>query len=222
MSIVDLKTDLESLFKGFSWDFVGILDDDGQLTDIPKNSTCISAIIEQKALAILISHATSKYRCEVILPKSTREYPDSTLTGGIFGNSLIAVDIKTARNTPNDRISGLTIGSYAGYFVHPTEKKAGCCRPYGDFAEHWIVAFLYDWDDEKSSRDMVSNIECIVGLKCQMASKSTGTGTTKHIGSVKSKQRLRDGNGEFSTEDEFLAYWRKKGLALSGDDPEVD
>src|SRR5574341_1278934 len=183
---INLKKDLEQLFSDFKWDFIGIADDKKNIIPIPKNSTCITAIIEQKALEILDTFVKTKYKCELIRAKTTREYPDATLEGGMFKDKTIALDIKTARKISQDRISGLTIGSYAGYFLNPEEKRAGCSIPYGNFDEHWIVAFLYKSKPRMNSKEMVSEIDCVVNLKWKMASKSTGTGTTKHIGSVKS------------------------------------
>jgi hypothetical protein len=211
---INLKKDLEQLFSDFKWDFIGIADDKKNIIPIPKNSTCITAIVEQKALEILNKFVKKKYKCELIRAPTTREYPDAILRGGIFGDKIIALDIKTARKVGQDRISGLTIGSYAGYFLHPDEKRAGCSIPYGNFDEHWIVAFLYKWDPRKNSKEMVSEIDCVANLKWKMASKSTGTGTTKHIGSAKSIQALKDGRGGFDSEREFLKFWRNKGRSL--------
>lgn len=210
----NLKKDLEQLFSDFKWDFIGIADDKSNIIPIPKNSTCITTIIEQKALGVLDKFVKKKYMCELIRARTTREYPDATLKGGVFGDKIIALDIKTARKIGRDRISGLTIGSYAGYFLHPDEKRAGCNIPYGDFKEHWIVAFLYKWDPRKNSKEMVSEIDCVVNLKWKMASRSTGTGTTKHIGSVKNIQALKDGRGNFDSEVEFLRFWRERGRSL--------
>lgn len=210
----DLKKDLEELYLDFEWNFAGIIDTNLIITPIPKNSTCITAIIEQKALEMLEKFARVKYKCEFISARTTREYPDATLHGGVFGDKKIAIDIKTARKIGSNRISGLTIGSFAGYFIHPDEKKPGCGIPYGDFDAHWIVAFLYKWQPQKDSKDMVSDIECIVNLKWKTASKSTGTGTTKHIGSIKTIEDLRKGKGKFSSEGEFLKFWRERGTKL--------
>lgn len=212
---VDLKRDLEELFADFEWDFVGIRTTSDEIIPIPKNSTCITAIIEQKALLILDKFARENYECTSTRPSTTREYPDIILRGGVFGDDIIAVDIKTARKEGIDRISGLTIGSYAGYFLHPDRKVQGCSLPYGAFKEHWIVAFLYEWNEEEDDEGLVTGIECIVNQKWVIASRSSGTGTTKHIGSVTRISDLRSGHGAFNSEEEFLAYWREKGNALN-------
>jgi len=163
--LINLKKDLEELFADFEWDFVGILTTSKQIIPIPKNSTCITAIIEQKALLILDKFAKENYGCTSTRPSTTREYPDIILRDGVFGDNIIAVDIKTARKEGRDRISKLTIGSYAGYFLQPDRKLPGCSLPYNSFNEHWIVAFLYDWNAEEDNEGLVTNIECVVNPK---------------------------------------------------------
>lgn len=212
---INLKRDLEELFADFEWDFVGIQTTSGQIIPIPKNSTCITAIIEQKALLILDNFARENYQSTSTRPSTTREYPDIILQNGVFGDNIIAVDIKTARKEGPNRISKLTIGSYAGYFLQPDRKLPGCSLPYNSFNEHWIVAFLYKWNDEEDDEGLVTDIECIVNPKWTIASRSTGTGTTKHIGSITSLTDLRRGRGAFNSENEFLTFWRQKGNALN-------
>ena len=212
-SLIVLKQDLESLFVDFRWNFKGILDVEGRLHDIPRNSTCITAIIEQMALE-RIYELKKWHDCEIILAENTRQYPDATLTGGTFGNSRVAVDIKTARRLRGNerKISGFTIGSYAGYFLYPNQKKPGCRIPYQKFSEHWIVGFIYDWDARLEVSSMVSIVDVIVQEKWRIASKSTGTGTTKHIGSIRDIDDLKNGNGPFKTKEEFEAFWRNFGV----------
>jgi hypothetical protein len=58
---------------------------------------------------------------------------------------------------------------------------------------------------------MVSDVEVIVQPKWKIAAKSTGTGTTFAIGSIKDIDKLRKGEGAFKNKDEFENYWRKRG-----------
>lgn len=59
---------------------------------------------------------------------------------------------------------------------------------------------------------MVSDIEVVVNEKWKVASRSTATGTTFAISSVRDLERLRGGKGDFSSSAEFEAFWRAKGL----------
>ncbi|WP_457550059.1 type II restriction endonuclease [Archaeoglobus sp.] len=58
-------------------------------------------------------------------------------------------------------------------------------KPYGVYSEHWIVGFLYRWNPNADSLNMVSDVEVIVQEKWRIASRYTATGDTAHIGSVK-------------------------------------
>jgi hypothetical protein len=137
-----------------------------------------------------------------------------TLVGGKLGDKKIAIDIKTTRRLSRNRISGFTLGSFAGYFLYPERKMPGCKFPYGEFSEHWIIGFIYTWNPNSDSLHMVSDVEVIVQEKWRIASKSTGTGTTFAIGSIKEIDRLRKGEGDFKSKEEFEKYWREKGKAL--------
>lgn len=143
-----------------------------------------------------------------------REYPELVLYGGCLGTRKVAIDIKTARRKSRSRITGFTLGSFGGYFLNPNKKMPGCILPYGEFTEHWVVGFIYDWNPGAPSLSLVSNIEVIVQEKWRIASRSTGTGTTTAIGSIKDIDRLREGRGEFSSEEEFEEFWRSRGRRL--------
>lgn len=55
---------------------------------------------------------------------------------------------------------------------------------------------------------MISNVEIVIQEKWRLASKTTGTGTTTAIGSIKDINCIIGGNGDFKNEKEFLDYWR--------------
>ena len=60
---------------------------------------------------------------------------------------------------------------------------------------------------------MISNVQVIVQEKWRLASKTTGTGTTTAIGSIKEINRIISGNGDFRSEKEFLRYWKNYKMA---------
>lgn len=206
----DLKQRLLDHFGDFGWVYKGILKANGDVIPVPATSTCVTAIFETDAIEELQDLA-DQLGAEVIEPDHTRQYPDATLTGGDFGDSRIALDVKTARrsHTNSDKLdSPMTLGSYAGYFKKPNEESPWTKFPYGSYDEHWILCFAHYWDDEKDSLNMVSGTETIVDQKWKLASRTSGTGTTSHIGSIKNLSDLRAGNGAFKSEEEFEKYWR--------------
>jgi len=200
----NFKKELEKIMSDITWNFVGILDTEKKLHPIPKNIQ-IQALFEYFAKERIIKWA-KRQGIKIIEATNTREYPDLTLYGKPLGKEILAVDVKTGRREGNK--TGFTLGSYWGYFRKPNKKMGGCRLPYGEFTQHWIVGFIYDWNESADTLHMVSNIEVIVQKKWRIASKSTGTGTTTAIGSVKEIQRLKESKGDFKSEEEFLKYWR--------------
>lgn len=213
MATIDLKRDLENLFHNFQWKIKGIIDVDGFVYPIPPIPQAITGIFQEITKHKVAKLAKEKYGCQVIYG-GAREYPEITLIGGKLGNRKIAIDIKTCRRTSKKKISGFTLGSFAGYFLYPEKKMPGCKFPYDEFDEHWVIGFIYTWTPGAESTSMVSALEVIVRQKWEIASKSTGTGTTFAIGSVKDIDRIRRGEGEFKSEREFEEYWRKRGKEL--------
>jgi hypothetical protein len=207
---IDLKRDLEDLFSDFRWNIKGIIDSDNNIYPIPPIPQVISGIFQEITKHKVSKLLKEKYECDIVYG-GPREYPEITAIGGKFGEGKIAIDIKTARRISENKISGFTIGSFAGYFLYPEKKMPGCKFPYGEFDEHWIIGFIYTWKPDADSLHMVSDVEVIVQPKWKIASKSTGTGTTFAISSIKDIDKLKNGEGEFKSEKEFEAFWRKRG-----------
>ncbi len=201
----NIQKELYEAVKDIKWNFVGILDTDKKLHPIPKNLN-FQALFERLVIEKLKEVLTKKYKIKVIDPDSIRAYPDIILENGVLGKRTIAVDVKTGRRKGNQ--TGFTLGSYAGYFRNPDKKMAGCVRPYNSFSEHWAICFIYDWNPDNDSLTMISNIQIVVQEKWRLASRTTGTGTTTAIGSIKDINRIINGQGDFRTEKEFLDYWR--------------
>lgn len=200
----NLKTELYEAVKSIKWNFVGILDTEKRLHAIPNNLN-FQALFE-KIVIEKLQGLTKTYGITVIDPNSIRAYPDIILENGALGDKIIAVDVKTGRRKKNK--TGFTLGSYAGYFKNPDKKLSGCIRPYNDFSEHWAICFIYDWDGTADTLHMISNIEIVVQEKWKIASRTTGTGTTTAIGSIKDIDKIISGDGAFKSEREFLNYWR--------------
>jgi hypothetical protein len=205
-SVTDFKKKLESALHDITWNFVGILDTKKELHPIPKNIQ-VQALFEYLALE-RVRPLAQKLGCEIHEAENTRQYPDITVEGGPFGNRKIAIDVKTTRRLDANTVSGFTLGSYAGYFRKPAKKLPGCRFPYGEFNEHWIIGFIYTWNEDADTLHMITDLELIVQPKWKLASKSTGTGTTTAIRSVTNMERLRRGEGDFESERSFLQFWR--------------
>lgn len=209
----NVKADLEELLAGFKWEVVGLLLEDQSVIDVPSDSRAISAIFEQLVVE-RIKPIAQKYRC-VLEEGGGREYPDITLRDIPGFEGKIAIDVKTSRKKSANTIGGFTIGTYLGYFRTP-DKKVGTIRyPYGDYVQHWIIGLCYEFETyEEEVGDLVeekfriTEIDVIVQEKWRIASRRTGSGTTKHMRSITNIEDLKAGCGEFRSQEEFLEYWR--------------
>lgn len=183
------------------------------MIDIPTDSRAISAIFEELVIA-RIKPIAEKYNC-TFEESGGRQYPDVTLRDipGLEGK--IAIDVKTSRKKSTNSIGGFTIGTYLGYFRNPDTKVGTIRYPYNDYGQHWIIGICYNFETyEETHGDVVeekfriTDLDVIVQEKWRIASRQTGSGTTKHMRSVTNIDDLKSGRGEFRSEDEFLQYWR--------------
>lgn len=197
-------------FEDFEWTVEGLKDRKKGTIPLPDESKVVTTLVEYKAIKIL-EEFCDENGVSLIPADNSRQYPDTTLTGGIFGDFKVALDMKTARVKDNGRASSMTLGSYRSYFRNPEKDTQYSKFPYGMFDRHWILAFLYEWNEDADTIDMVNIKEVIVQPKWQIASKASGSGTTNNIGGVNNIQDLIDGDGAFESEEEFEEYWRNYG-----------
>lgn len=144
-----------------------------------------------------------------------RHYPDLEVHGAHFapGSAPViqAVDIKVARRqdgraNPTKTQSRISLYTGNTYFAYPGVKAPLTLRPFGDYAEHLDILIIYTLTPDRMSR--VADVECIVHPTWKIASRERSSTTREYIGAVMGLDDLRNGNGEFANEAEFLKYWR--------------
>jgi hypothetical protein len=205
----NIKADLEELLRNFTWNIRGFIDTEGNLYPIPEIPQVITGIFEAMIMKRIVEPLKQKYACQVVIG-GAREYPQLTLFGGKIGGGKVAIDIKSARRITPEQTSRMSLGSCAGYFRNPSKKMAGCVFPYGEYKKHWIIGVIYTWNPGKPSEELVSDVEVIINEKWKIASRYTATGDTAAIGSTNEIKRLREGRGDFKSEEEFENYWRSR------------
>lgn len=148
-------------------------------------------------------------------------YPDFTLYRDKNDRKKIAIDVKTTYRRPT---IAYTLGSYTSFLRNNTKN---ILYPYDQYAQHWIIGFAYDRCQVTSPRESYGLdeldeiqvpykcVEFFVQQKYRIAGDRPGSGNTRNIGSIKSKdiEDFRRGNGPFAThgEDVFRAYWANFG-----------
>ena len=66
---------------------------------------------------------------------------------------------------------------------------------------------LYTLDEDSATR--ARNLEFIVNEPWRIASRQRSSTTREYIGAVMNIEKLRAGEGEFATREEFYEFWRR-------------
>lgn len=199
------------------WIVKGFIDVNKTIYTISGDTKVVSKIIE-----ILLIPKLEKFAADnnltLELPSKQNYYPDLTFKDD--KDNLFAVDFKTSYYQDN-RINGLTLGSYWGYF----RNRKDCMNtdhPYGEYKCHLVIGMLYKQSeqeiDEKRtySVDEVEQIKSViedfiffVQPKWKIASDFPGSGNTRNIGGITDIAKLVNGDGPFAAlgEDVFNDYW---------------
>jgi len=218
---VDVQGILNKAFAsvGVEWYVKGVLDSKKKLYTISNDTKLISKIFELVSIPI-ITGAVEPYIKSWETEERQTVYPDLTLILSGSSPNKIAIDIKSTYRKGS--MSGFTLGSYTAYLRPPFTKNIR--YSYNEYLEHWIVGFIYDRVPgvrpeivDISSLDKIiapiKNVEVIIWQKWQLASDRPGSGNTANMGSVRSLDALRKGQGTFTKfgergEDIFENYWR--------------
>jgi hypothetical protein len=204
-------------------ELVGLLAERGMLADLPDESAALANIIEgqTKVHAVLALERLRDAGEDVWWTVGgARGYPDLEVGGAFFSDTdahdeVHAVDVKVARVSASGTRTQNAITLYTGntFFRYPTLHWSGTFRPFGDYRSHLDLVVLYRMDGDVRHR--VTEAEVIVHPGWRLASRNRSSGTREYIGAVGQVQRLRDGDGEFETAEEFYSYWRNYGFRLS-------
>lgn len=179
----------------------------GHFIPLPKEPAALANILEVSIVDFILREGKS-LQGGIALRGTERGYPDIELSGDAFGGDFHAVDVKVARRTVGGNRTQSRITLYTGntYFRWPELRWPGMFRPFGDYALHLDVIVVYTLNPESVTR--ATDIEVIVHEAWRIASRQRSSTTREYIGAVDSLTALREGRGEFETEDDFYRYWR--------------
>ena len=199
------------------WIVKGFIDVNKTIYTISNDTKVVSKIIE-----ILLIPKLEKFAADnnmtLELPSKQNYYPDLTFKDE-KGN-LFAVDFKTSYYDGN-RVNGLTLGSYWGYFRNRT-KAMNTDHPYGEYKCHLVIGMLYKQssieidakrtyqvDEVTQIKSVIENFIFFVQPKWKIANDAPGSGNTRNIGGITEIEKLQKGEGPFAAlgEDVFDDYW---------------
>jgi hypothetical protein len=186
------------------------LSNGGHFLPLPREPAALANVIEVAIVDFLIGQLQGKQNVSVTRG-TERGYPDVELQ---LGEEYFAVDVKVARRgvTKMGKLIGRTdsrITLYTGntFFLHPTIHWPGTFRPFDAYRGHIDIVALYTLDVLSPTR--VSDFELIVAEPWRIGSRHRSSTTREYLGAVQEIDRLRNETGDFKTQAEFYAYWRR-------------
>ncbi len=202
------------------WIVKGFIDITKRIYTISVDTKVVSKVIE---LLLIPEFEKFAQKYDLTLENQTKQnfYPDLTFISNKSGEKF-AVDIKSTVKDTKNKIKGMTLGTYQGYFRKRDNKRESITYPYNEYSSHVVLGVLYSHANDKPnekyvySLDELDKIESVirdfqffVQPKFKIASATKGSGNTRNIGSTKSIDELLNGTGIFSKlgEHVFDDYW---------------
>lgn len=219
---MSIGSDLERLFEesGLDYEVKGVITAGREVLPLGSDTKVLSTIFESLARPLIYKLA-GLHGFEVHEAAAQNSYPDFTLMRTKHDRQKIAIDVKTTyRDRPNQRVN-FTLGSYTSFIQEGNESR-GIEFPYTDYAEDWILGFIYERVDPDEipahiySIDQLGdmpapfeNVEFFVREKWKIAGDVAGSGNTANIGSIRGTvNEFRTKDPLFRDKSEFLTYWR--------------
>ena len=200
------------------WIVKGFIDVDKNIYTITNDTKVVSKIIEILLIPKLELFAR-RNNMRLELPSAQNYYPDITFVDS--DGHFFAVDFKSSYYESDNRINGLTLGSYWGYFRN-RDTRMSMDHTYNEYSSHLVIGMLYKQSviaaDEKRvySVDELAIIKSVIEQfiffvqpKWKIAIDRPGSGNTRNIGGVSEIEKLVNGTGPFAElgEDIFDDYW---------------
>jgi hypothetical protein len=188
-----------------------LLKEGGHFLPLPKEPASLANVLEVSFVRFLSECVVADPSIEVI-QGTERGYPDIEVAGERFGEGFHAIDIKAARrkplkrSPPNSTQSRITLYTGNTYFKWPQLRWPGMLRPFDAYQSHVDVILIYTLDETSLAR--ATDLEVMVQEPWRIASRDRSSTTREYIGAVTNLERLRTGDGDFDTEEEFYKFWR--------------
>ncbi|MDE2833781.1 MAG: restriction endonuclease [Bacteroidota bacterium] len=210
---------LAEVQNGYS--LCGVVDRRARVYPLGSDTKVISTLFEIVARPAVAAYAKNA-GLELMEPRKQNHYPDFILMRGQDDREKIAIDVKTTYRLEGQSRFAYTLGSYTSYLRPETESK-NILFPYNQYGQHWIVGFVYKRAGGKRDTSGLiysfqtlrqipipfDDVEVFMQEKWRIAGDRAGSGNTANVRSIRGTiEDFRAGNGVFTSESEFLEYWR--------------
>lgn len=200
------------------WIIKGFIDIYKNVYSISIDTKIVSKVLEL-LLFPLLSEFAEKNDLTTELSPQQNFYPDITFIDST--GTKFALDIKTTYRVDNEKVNGMTLGAFTGYFRN-RESNKNIKYPYLQYSGHFVLGIIYTQcdgvgDERKKFTladimeipSVIKDFKFFVQPKYRLAVDRPGSGNTKNIGSVVKIAQLVGGTGPFNAlgEEIFDDYW---------------
>jgi len=200
------------------WIIKGFIDIAKNIYTISLDTKVVSKIMEILLFPELARFA-EKHGLKMVLSEQQNFYPDISFVDD--ESHRFALDLKSTYRVDANRVNGMTLGAFTGYFRERHSTK-NITFPYGSYSGHFVLGVIYSKTDgmiDQRGRYNLEELERITSVirdfqffaqeKYRIASDRPGSGNTKNIGSVTEIDKLVSGSGPFASlgENLFDDYW---------------
>lgn len=126
------------------WTVKGFIDCDKNIYSISTDTKVVSKIIELMIFPKFLEFANLN-NYELKLSPHQNYYPDITFIDKINGEKY-AVDLKSTYRKTADKVNGMTLGAFTGYFRNRDSKKNTLYK-YNEYKEHFVFGIIYSRTD---------------------------------------------------------------------------
>lgn len=202
----------------------GMVNDDGVVYPLGSDTKVLSTVFELFTRP-LMNELAADFGLELVEPSVQNHYPDFTLCRNREDKQKIAIDVKTTYVEHSEQTFSYTLGGYTSFIREGNERK-NIVFPFTEYAEHWVIGYVYERVAARKAADQATytldqlkdvplpyrNVRVFVQEKWRIASDRAGSGNTTNIGSIVGRiEDFQQGAGPFTSEAEFLDYWRNYG-----------
>lgn len=123
-----------------NWRIRGFIDDSKKIYTISVDTKVVSKIIELQIFPIMEKFAKEN-DYDIKLAVHQNHYPDITFISK-DEKEKVALDLKSTYKISDEKVSGLTLGAFTGYFRNRDSTK-NITFPYDEYTDHYILGIVY-------------------------------------------------------------------------------
>jgi len=204
-----------------NWTVKGFIDIYQNIYALNLDTKVLSKVIELMIFPVLAKFAhENNYKMVPCIEQN--HYPDITFINE-KNKDKFALDIKSTFRTSEDRVNGMTLGAFTGYFRNRKSTK-NITFAYNDYRKHYVLGIIYSRNEIESEEgkiytinelhkisSVIKDFDFFLQEKWKISIDRPGSGNTKNISSANSIDELKNGTALFTKHKDgkklFDNYW---------------